>query len=127
MKQKTVHYIRRYYPGLMVSNNSAEEVSSRDPHQIQPKRNMYGFMFFDKVEVTTEANGESVVTLSKQMNESPTYYHGGRVLSQSDVAKMGSRYNILLSNMQCNEWDRVIQIRAGSCFPLRDGDVVLDV
>ena len=65
---------------------------------------------------------------SKEIARSVTYFLGGEVLTLKQVkARNDPSDAILISNMKCNKWDKIVDNRnSWRCVqPLRTGDVVL--
>jgi len=122
-------FVRIFSPGTFVAEDNLIEVESRDVDAaVELTRGIiqrhgatpYGFRF--------ETYGREDDELdSRVLDRSPMYYLGGVVRTVEEVeaaAEPGER--ILLSNMQCNGYDRVITTNYWT-QPLNDGDVVLDV
>lgn len=83
----------------------------------------YGFYF------TTRGRGPDDFD-SKETAHSPMYYLGGEIRTVEDVRRDAlPDEKILLSNMKCNHWDRIVTNRNSYRFtqPLNESDVVLDV
>lgn len=120
MSQKihTKHYIKLFYPGAFFSDTAIQEIESREKFEI-PK-NVYAYQFFDKEEF--EVNGEAFT--SKEKNFSPTYYFGVELELSAVINKYGKQ-SIVVQNMECNGWDKVIETEFGQCFPLNEKDIVL--
>jgi len=82
----------------------------------------YGFQF-----VTRERNRNDFD--SKETKRSSMYYLGGEILTLEQVrARKDSKDRILISNMECNNHDRVIVNNNSyrTTMPFERGDVVLD-
>jgi len=65
---------------------------------------------------------------SKVVKTSGTYFLGGRVLTLNEVKKEMPGEEILISNMECNGYDRII-INTNSwksCHPFGKNDFLLD-
>lgn len=125
------HFVTFLSPGTFVAEQSergidswdvekaikmSEEITER--HGARP----YGFYF------TTRGRSEAELD-SKQKAKSGIYYLGGRVRTVEDVERDAKPdEKILLSNMKCNRYARVVE----NCnswrwtAPLNDDDVVLD-
>lgn len=124
------HYVTFCSPGTFVSEETSKEVESwdignakdmaegtKERHGAKP----YGFYF------TTRARGDDELA-SKQTEKSNMYYLGGDVLTLEDVkSKNDPNDRILISNMECNGWDRIVVNNNSWKFtaPLNKGDVVL--
>jgi hypothetical protein len=119
VKRKT--YVTFFYRGLFVDDTSSRPADSRDPHRVDVPDGAFAFQFFDRVE--GEADG--VPVRSGALDRSPMYYVGAKVHTLDEVRATVPDSRILVSNMEGNGWDRVIQTRAGNWKPLGDGDVLL--
>jgi hypothetical protein len=114
-------YVEFFYPGSFMSETSAQEVADRAPPDELPK-GAYGYRFFARSEVVQD--GETFI--GKNKDYSPTTYCG-EVFTLEDVKALTPRgnYRILVGNMECNKWDRVVRTIHGQFMPLNDGDAVL--
>lgn len=57
------------------------------------------------------------------------YYLGGEILTLQQIKdRENPKDRILITNMECNGWGRIIENRNSWLItqPLRDGDIVLD-
>jgi hypothetical protein len=125
------HFVTFLSPGSFVSEQNTEEIESWDVDKaMKMARNIkqrhgatpYGFYF------TTRERGENDFN-SKQTEESNMYHLGGDVYTLEDIINRNDpRDNILISNMKCNKWDRVIENNNSwrNTQPLNKDDVVLD-
>lgn len=114
-------YIEFFYPGLFVSESSEQEVADRTPPVELPK-GAYGYRFFARSEVTHD--GETLRGQPKDYS-GMTYY--GEVMTLEEVKALtpSGDYRILVSNMECNGWGRVVRTVRGQFMPLNDGDSVV--
>ena len=119
---ETKHYLETYYPGFLVSDTSVEEVDHRDPKRVELDDRAYAFRFFDRT-VTTTPDGEAL--MGKPKNHSGLIFPEGRVMTPEDVERDMPGEKILISNMRCNGYKRVVHTKFGQTFPLNDEDVVL--
>lgn len=87
----------------------------------------YGFRFFDltwKVAKTDE--GEEFEVDRKRVNASATYYPGGDLFTLDRVRKELPEASILISNMENNDWDYVVEDRHGGMHAWDDGDQIIE-
>jgi hypothetical protein len=112
-------YVEFYYPGSFMSESSSHEVESRDRPASIPV-NAYAYSFYDREE--TVVDGEKLVGLIK--NRSPMTYFG-QTMTIDEVKRNVPNCNILVSNMECNGWEKVVRTKLGNFQPLNEGDVVL--
>lgn len=124
------HFVTFFSPGTFVAEETTKEINSWDVQKaidmsgtILERYNTlpYGFQF------STRERGENDFD-SKETSRSPMYYLGGEILTIDAVRNQRNPDNdILIFNMECNHWDRVI-VNTNSyrwVQPLRDGDIVL--
>lgn len=116
-------YIEFFFPGSFVSESSTHEVDSRIPPTELPN-GAYGYRFFSRSEVVQD--GETL--RGKPKDYSGTAYFG-EVLTLADVKALtpSGNFRILISNMECNKWDRVVRTIHGQFMPLHDGDCVVSI
>lgn len=126
------NYVTFCSPGTFFSEQRTEEIDSWDMTlaksmsvDIVERHNStpYGFYF------TKLYRGDGDFD-SKEVSSSGMYYLGGEVLTLEDIkSRNNSDDNILISNMECNGWDRVIVNNNSHSFtaPLKDSDVILQM
>lgn len=125
------HFVTFLSPGTFVSESTERPIDSWDVEAakemaktIKERHNTtpYGFRF------TTRERGENDLD-SKVSATSPIYFLGGKVETLAEVkARATAADRILISNMECNGYARIIT-NANSwkmTVPLGDNDVVLD-
>lgn len=126
------HFVTFLSPGTFVAENTTHEIegwnvdaavamAARVSERYYAKP--YGFYF------TTRGRGPKDFD-SKEVRRSPLYYLGGEIRTVEDVRKAARKdEHILLSNMECNGYDRIITNRNSYQWtqPLKPDDVVLDV
>lgn len=54
-----------------------------------------------------------------------TYFGEVLTLDQVKALEPAKNYDILVSNMECNKWDRVVRTVRGNFQPLNEGDKVV--
>ena len=116
-------------PGTFLSEETSKKIGSwdvgeaiemsksiRERHGARP----YGFYFSTRGREDDELD-------SKEIDSSPMYFLGGKVLTLKGVEDENKHENsILISNMKCNGWEKVIKVK-NIVQPLMEGDVVLNV
>lgn len=129
MRQKFVIF---FSPGTFFSEQTELPIFSHDvskaiemAHSIVERYGArpYGFVFTTRERKDDELD-------SKEVYRSGVYYLGGRILTLAEVeARNDPKDEILLSNMRCNGFDRIVENRNSwlSTQPFREGDVLLDV
>ena len=115
------HYVKFWYPGISVSENTVEEIESKDIQNIEVPQNAYAFSLYD-IEIV-EFEGE--ILRGKPKNVSSMYYCGGTKKNYRTVCKEKGSDSILAGNMLCNNWDCVIETPYHQYFPIRDKDILL--
>ncbi len=127
------HFVTFYSPGTLVAEDTTLPIDSWD---IEKAKEMargikerhgavpYGFQF------STRSRGDADLD-SKVSKESPMYYLGGKVETLAEVkarATDSERDRILVSNMECNGYKRIITNNNSWRWtqPLKYTDVVLD-
>ena len=125
------HYVTFLSPGSFVSETNTVEVDEQDiDSAIELSRSIiqrygakpYGFYF------TTRERGPKDFD-SKEIDRSGIYYLGGNILTLKQIKKRDRpEDSILISNMECNGWERIIENNNSWRFtaPLNENDEVLD-
>lgn len=109
------HYVEFLYPGVIISECSQVEISSRDIEEIYIPNHAYGFRFLDK----THAIIDGTELVSQPENYSNWHYEG-EFWSLEYVEEHMPHMNVLIDNMKTNNWNRVIRTHYGQCFPVED-------
>lgn len=124
----TTTYVSYLYPGLIVSNESNMEVPDRNPEREARREaadSAFGFSYFDIVSAVVEIGETLIQTTSNRRNISCTYYIDGEVLDIDQVAALPGDHQIMLDNMRCNDWDRVVRCRSGNFQPFDESDALV--
>lgn len=112
------HYVEYTYAGSFFSENSTEEIVSRN-QKITLPCGAYAYRIFDREEVSF--GGETLK--GSQKNFGPRHVKG----DVYDIARVENEVTdnrILLANMRGNGWDRVVKCAQGF-IPMYDGDVLI--
>jgi hypothetical protein len=115
-------YIEWMHPGSFVSESTTEKVKNRDIPNVFPKT-AYAFRFFDMTEVVSN-EGESLKGSAR--NHSGFYYIGGVSLTIEDVKRLHPDKRILISNMENNNWNRIVMTRFNQAMPLNNDDTIIE-
>ncbi len=127
MKQ---HFINFYSPGTMVAEVSSKPIDSwnvklgqKMAKSITERHNAipYAFRFITRGRKDDEL--DSVI-----IDRSPFYYFNVKIETYKQIkARNDPKDRILLSNMKCNKWNRVVTtIKGWKCtLPLGKEDIVL--
>lgn len=113
-------YVVFKLPGAFVAEQEVRRVDDRSfPTDIP--RSCFGFYFYDVYE-TIGPMGEAV--RGQPQNVSGMFYFGEE-FSLERVKREFPELKILISNMECNGWDRVVYTRVGNWQPIEADDRVL--
>lgn len=125
------HFVTFFSPGTFVHEETTKPIDSWDVETandmakgIKERHGATPFAF----QFSTRARADDELD-SRTVERSPTYYLGGTVLSLQDVKDRGDpKDRILISNMEGNGWDHVIENRNSWKIvqPLNKDDVVLE-
>lgn len=125
------HFVTFYSPGTFVAEMSEYSIDSWDVEKakrmaLKVKERYgavpYGFRFSTRSRTQKDLD-------SKVSAESPLYYLGGKVETLAQVkARATDKESILISNMECNGYDRIITNDNSWRWtqPLQPTDVVLE-
>ena len=125
------HFVHFQSPGTLFSEETRKEIDSWDvdkavkmSKEITERYNAtpYGFYFTIRERKENELD-------SKEIKRSQHYFLGGEILTLDQVKeKNDPNDRILISNMECNNYDRVIvNQNSWKCtLPLSENDVVLN-
>lgn len=113
------HYVTFVYPGAFVSESSDMPVDRRDVRPPIPERAL-GYFFWSRYEM--ECQGETLIGPKRFVGQT-TYF--GKEYTLAEVKALGDHdKRILISNMECNGWKRVVHAKGGQWFPLQSNDQV---
>ncbi len=128
------HFVRFFSPGTMFAEISEQEIASWDVDKaVELAKGVverygakpYGFRFSTVSKMGTDWDVKTETTATSSM-----YYLGGQVFTLAEVeARNNPDESILISNMTCNGYDRIIENNNSwkSTQPFSEGDVLLDV
>ena len=115
--EKLVTYVEFEYPGSFFAETEVKAITKRDVRKAKANKYAFAFRFFDIIEKEVTVGGEVKRVVSSRRNVSPTYYPGAKILDAKAVAKLPGDHGILLSNMRCNGWEKVVRTRRGNFQP----------
>lgn len=125
------HFVTFYSPGTFVAEDTTKRISAWDvdlaKQMVSDIKERYGATPYG-FQFTTRGRGEYDLD-SKVIATSPFYWLGGKVETLEQVrARATADDQILISNMECNKWDRIITNNNSWRWtqPLKDTDVVLE-
>ena len=123
-------FVTFYSPGTFVAEATEKPIESWDVEAAKKMAEKiterygatpYAFRF------TTRSRGEDDLD-SKVSQTSPMYYLDCKVVTLDEIKQRNDpKESILISNMECNGWDKVVQSVKGWGWsqPLEKGDIVL--
>jgi hypothetical protein len=118
-----IHYVEFFYPGIFMSETNTKQVKDRTPiKKEKAPAGCYGYRFFDR----EEKQDKEEILLGKNKNHSGMTYFG-KVYTLTEVKKMAKEKDMgcLVSNMESNDWPKVVQTIRGNWQPLEKGDTVI--
>lgn len=125
-----IHYVEFLSPGSFVAETREIEIESWDEHEAcrlahgvveRHGATPYGFQFLTRSREDDELD-------AKVTARSGMYYLGGNVRTIEQVrAEQDPAESILLQNMECNGWKRIVTATNGYKWtqPLKENDIVL--
>lgn len=116
----TKHYVEFSFPGAFFSEYKVQEVTERNPELVKVPEGAFAYRFFDQSEAIVD--GETLV--GDRKNFSPLTYFG-TAYTLEEVKAQFPECTTLISNMECNGWNRVVKTRRGNWQPLEEGDTVI--
>uniref|UniRef100_A0A6M3JTV9 Uncharacterized protein n=1 Tax=viral metagenome TaxID=1070528 RepID=A0A6M3JTV9_9ZZZZ len=112
MKKETKYFVTFYSPGLFVGETWIEEVKSSDPLSIKWPDNAYAFSLYQRDDIIDD---DDIRYTGKKKQLGPMYYHPNSKIETLEEVKVNpNRGRSLVSNMECNKWDRVIWTQWGT-------------
>jgi len=128
------HFVTFDSPGTMFNETTTREVESWDiENAVEMARTIterYGARPYAMSFQTIDKSGTDWDVEEKVTSKSPRYFLGGTIFTLAEVeAKNDPKDSILISNMKCNGWERIVENNnSWKCVqPLMPEDVVLDV
>jgi hypothetical protein len=124
---KTKAYIKSFHPGVFFPEEGSTLVEERNPlkHAAEAEKGVFMFMYYDIDEIdAVDEFGEKRVIKSPAKNESGKYYINGKIFTMRDLieANADGKYDILIGNIDRNEWGGAILCRTGNFQPYRKED-----
>lgn len=139
-KPKEHHVVTFYSPGTLVSETRDHDVPGWDPltaadiakgvverHGARP----YGFKFRTELRAQNidDGYGGKMRVEPKTVRESSMYFIAGRVMTLDEVKREMPEERILISNMECNDYGRIVRTQNGysHCAVFKKGDKLVDI
>lgn len=130
MAARRQEFVTFYYPGILFSETASRPIGDRDPKAALAlaeaiKAKPYGFCFETRIVIDPVSDGEggTVAVPSKLVDQSGTYFIGGKLETLDDViARNDPKERILQSNMRNDDWHIVCVTMNGhkSTMPFTD-------
>lgn len=115
-------FVTFLFPGVFWSEDATYEIEGFDFEraiELYKELKLKPFAFY----FTKFERGEEDWN-PKEIERSGKYYINGDIKTLEDVkAENDPRNQILIDNMICNRWDKIIVTRCGNCQPFFDTDV----
>lgn len=126
-QERNQTFVEILFPGTLFPEEQVQEVLSRKPQTVAKKlpKGAFCFQFFDQICKEVIVDGETRTICGKRKNESGRYYPEGKVYTAKEIAALGPDYRILLSNMECNDWPKVVKTRCGNWQPFTEKDAII--
>jgi len=115
------HYVIFYYPGSLVNEEEIKLISSRKD-KIEIPKGSFGYRFFDRTEV--ELDGEALI--GKRRDYSVMYYMGKK-MSLAEVKRELPKEEVLIRNMEGNNYKYVVKTIRGNFQPFKKGDKIISI
>lgn len=114
MEKKMVYWLKFYSPNVFVADTENVEVDELPaPENVAFPDDAYCFEMYKREDVI---DGKSVY-MGKAEQVGFTYYHpNSKVETLEQVKRNPKATNILITNMQVNEWNKIVWTRWGN-FP----------
>lgn len=107
-----MRFVRFRMTGSFFAEERTEPVESVDPYAIAWPKDAFAFSFQERDDVVGD---DGQVFTGKVRDLGPTYFHpesSVRTLAETEADPRATR--ILLDNMRCNRWDRIVWSRRGN-------------
>ena len=101
-------YLQKMYPGIIVSETSDVDITDTGMPEFV-ENGCYAYRLYKRT--VSMVDGEEL--LGKKRDYSGTVFLGGRVYSLDEVKREKPNERILISNMEINDWEYVVETRQG--------------
>jgi formylmethanofuran dehydrogenase subunit E len=114
MNKITKQYVRYFIPSILVDETTTMEFNGNIKEAIEnAPRGAHKFQFHKRTDVE---DGENLFR-GKEEITSPQYYIDAKVYTLEEVKMQFPEKDILISNMECNKFDRIVMTNRGSAQP----------
>jgi len=105
--------------------SDVKRVDSNDPNQVEFPNRAFAFRFCSRTEV--ESDGE-MLTGDWEREDVRYYMKGSKVFTLEEVKAgvLEGDNRVLISNMEGNGWDKVVQTPFGNVQPFEENDRILN-
>lgn len=113
------HYVTFLFPGSFYPEETIVQIDSRESTFDIPG-NCFAYYLWDRIEVV---QGDETL-YGERKNKTGRFYFG-EVLTIDDVKSKYPESKILISNMEMNNWKKIVRTRRGNFQPIEAADTVL--
>lgn len=123
MRKETKRWVQYYTPGSFVAETWTEDISHLDPEKIKWPKEAYAFQLYEREDVI---DGQTRYT-GNAKSIGPMYYHpDSKIETLAEVKRNPKATEILIDNMRCNGWKKVVWTRWGNWpQPYETGDIAV--
>jgi len=113
MKKVKKYFVKFFSPGIIVAEIQTKKIKSLNPYKIKFPDHAYSFTLNEREDVIDEETGKEYLGKDKQVG--PRYYHpDSKVETLEEVKKNRPSARILISNLENNNWHKIIWSRWGN-------------
>lgn len=111
MHKITNRFARFYAPGTFFAEEWNKPAETLDPEAVDFPDNAFAFTLHERIDIV---DGDATYE-GKTTQVGLRYYHAdSKVETLDEVRRNPKATQILISNMECNRWDRVVWTRWGN-------------
>jgi hypothetical protein len=117
------YYVEYLMPGIFMPESSMENIQESDMRSLEYIKGRApegAFAFIFKVRTEIVKDKEILVGRWKELRG--RFYIGGTIYTLQQMKRIHSELTILISNMECNGWKKVIQCSTGNWQPFMKED-----
>lgn len=118
-------YVQFLSPESNEDDVSIEEVKSRNPREITVPKDSFGFRFFDLLTAVVNYGGKSIPMVSEELNESPTYYYGGKIYTLAQIKRQFPMATMLIHSVENSPNKKAIKCRTGGWYLFEKTDIFI--
>jgi hypothetical protein len=122
-ERRTRKYIEYYYPGILFSESSKEDVESFDPSELTIPDACFGFEYHSVEEIFIDEKWRPLTETNKSHG---MIYPDGEIFDEEKLIAENQNKGFLLDNMRGNGWNLVVRTKVGNFQPFRNEDRIWD-